>query len=261
MKVKYSLLLVFVIILLFSIGSVVAGDNNTLDSDDTESVDLSVTVESDKVVVDVNEDITWTIVANSDGGISKNTKVQTESTNLKYIHHSASKGSYNPKDGIWNIGDLKNKATLKIKTKSLRQGEAILQAKATTDSNDIDLDNNVDYGLISVIKDYTSEYYSATSKRPALVSATTSVGENGNNHNVHYNPNEYSQYRTITKSNDEQSFYAKTNKTLSNKTVDNKSLANQSSQISEPGFDFTPIIILAILFLIVVFAIYKRYSS
>ena len=61
---------------------------------------------------------------------------------MEYIKHTATKGTFNPKTGIWNIGNLSTEdgeVFLNITVKALSVGEKINKANLTTDS--INLNN------------------------------------------------------------------------------------------------------------------------
>jgi uncharacterized repeat protein (TIGR01451 family) len=63
---------------------------------------------ADKEDIVVGEEVTWIITASNLGqDTAKNTKVYNKlPQGLKYIKHSTTKGTFNPKTGIWNIGNL-----------------------------------------------------------------------------------------------------------------------------------------------------------
>lgn len=90
---------------------------------------------------------TWEIsVANIGDAIAKNVKVFNKLPDgLKYVKHTATKGTFNPETGIWDIGDLSvedNLVFLYITTQAISVGEKINKANLTCESDNL---NNVTY--------------------------------------------------------------------------------------------------------------------
>lgn len=87
--------------------------------------------------------VTWMVgVYNAGPDTAKNVKVYDKLPDgLKYVKHSVSHGTFNPKTGIWNIGNLSKgvEAFLNITTKSFSTGEKVNKVYLTTDS--INLNN------------------------------------------------------------------------------------------------------------------------
>lgn len=103
--------------------------------------------DADKEEISLGDYVTWILKAQNFGpDISKNTKVHNVLPDgLKYIKHTATKGTFNPKTGIWDIGDLSIEdglVTLLITTKSLTAGEKINKAYITSDTFNL---NNITY--------------------------------------------------------------------------------------------------------------------
>lgn len=103
--------------------------------------------DADKENINIGDEVTWIIsVINLGPDTALNTKVYDQLPDgLKYIKHFATKGLFNPKTGIWNIGDLsvdEGPAILLITTKALTSGEKINKANLTSDTVN---DNNVTY--------------------------------------------------------------------------------------------------------------------
>ena len=71
---------------------------------------------------------------------------------LKLLSFKASKGTYDPKTGIWSIGDLENgeRVTLQIYVKALISGEIINEARVESDTFDNDTSNNYDNATVIV---------------------------------------------------------------------------------------------------------------
>lgn len=86
-------------------------------------------------------------VLNKGPDTAKNVKVFNQiPKGLKYIKHTTTKGSFNPKIGIWTIGDLSvgdGKVFLKIITQALTAGEIVNNANLTADT--YNLNNNKSY--------------------------------------------------------------------------------------------------------------------
>ena len=195
MKYKYFTLIV-ILVIIFSIGTVAASDNVTSDADLAVSLDsideTSVSQDiltSDSSTVNENNDETdlsvkidvkntfkgnlfnragfevpWTITVNVNGTTALNTRVyENLSENMEYLSHNASAGEYDPVSGIWSVGDLgsSDSASLTIVTKLKTNGTFENSVKAVTDSNDIDLSNNV---KSLTIKNGTSKHSSNVTK-------------------------------------------------------------------------------------------------
>ena len=92
----------------------------------------------------VGDYVVWIVsVINKGPDIAKNVKVYDQLPDgMEYIKHTATKGTFNPKTGIWNIGNLSaedGEVFLNITVKTLSVGEKINKANLTTDS--INLNN------------------------------------------------------------------------------------------------------------------------
>lgn len=92
----------------------------------------------------VGDYVVWIVsVINKGPDIAKNVKVYDQLPDgMEYIKHTATKGTFNPKTGIWNIGNLSaedSEVFLNITVKALSVGEKINKANLTTDS--INLNN------------------------------------------------------------------------------------------------------------------------
>lgn len=173
MKFKCFTLIV-ILVIMFSLGAVSASENITSDADLAVSSDLidesletqdilssedSSSNETDlSVKIDVTNiykgnlfnragfEVPWTITVTVNNGTAVNTRVyETLSENMEYVSHNASTGEYDPISGIWYVGDLSSSdnASLKILTKLKTDGRFKNSVNVVTDSNDIDLSNNV----------------------------------------------------------------------------------------------------------------------
>ena len=138
-------------------------ENNTISAKSSESSDVSskpsvsssnknssayliLDNDADKEHIHIGDYVTWIItVANLGPGTAKNVKVFDQlPEGLKYIKHEASKGTFDPKTGIWDIGDLllDDYEFLFITTVALTLGEKINNATLTSDTPNL---NNVTY--------------------------------------------------------------------------------------------------------------------
>ena len=99
--------------------------------------------DADKENIQIGEYLTWIVTVDNQGpGTAKNVRVLDQwSDGLKYIGHTASKGTFNPKTGMWDIGDMLANSSeyLYIKTLAVSVGEKI--NKATLISDSVNLNN------------------------------------------------------------------------------------------------------------------------
>lgn len=103
--------------------------------------------DADNENVHIGDVVVWTVsVINLGPDMAKNVKVIDKlPSGLKYIKHIASIGTFNPKTGIWDIGDLAvedGKVYLDIFTKAISLGEQINKVHLITDSINL---NPIDY--------------------------------------------------------------------------------------------------------------------
>lgn len=208
MKPKHYFTLGAILIILFSLSSVVASENITYDaysgdalgignnqasvddklsdglSDEPEEIDLSVRLDVANVYGSDNEfnragyEVPWNITVKLNGGTARNVKVkEILSDNMEYVSHNASVGKFDSVSGIWDIGDFigPNSTVLTIVTKLKSDGKFINTVNATTDSADIDSSNNF----------CTLYIKSGTSKSTSNTTETTS-DKNKPQHNLHY---------------------------------------------------------------------------
>lgn len=77
-------------------------------SRDSSSAYLVIDNDADKENIFIGDYVTWTVsVLNKGLGTAKKVKVFDQLPDgLKYIKHKTTQGTFNPKTGIWNIGDL-----------------------------------------------------------------------------------------------------------------------------------------------------------
>lgn len=105
---------------------------------DSSSAYLVIDNDADKENIFIGDYVTWTVsVLNKGPGTAKKVKVFDKLPDgLKYIKHKTTQGTFNPKTGIWNIGDLmKGKEVfLYITTLAVSAGEKINKANVTCES-------------------------------------------------------------------------------------------------------------------------------
>ena len=92
----------------------------------------------------LGDQVVWIVsVINMGPDTAKNVKVFDQLPDgLKYVSHTLTKGTFDPKTGIWDIGDLSvedGEVFLNITTLAISVGEKINKANLTTDS--INLNN------------------------------------------------------------------------------------------------------------------------
>ena len=112
--------------------------------DGDSSAYLILDNDADKEDVHVGEYVTWIVsVINTGPGIAKNVKILDQIPDgLKYIKHTTTKGTFDPKTGIWDIGDLSvdDEVFLYITTMAVSVGEKINKANLTCDT--VNLNND-----------------------------------------------------------------------------------------------------------------------
>lgn len=116
-------------------------DQQTLESDrkDATGAYLVLDNDADKENVNVGDYVTWILEAQNFGpDTAKNVKIHDRlPQGLKYIKHTATKGTFNPQNGIWDIGNLtieEGLVSLYITTKAITIGEKINEATITSDT-------------------------------------------------------------------------------------------------------------------------------
>ena len=194
MKFRYFILIGFILVLL-SLTAVSADENATVMDNEA---DLSVDVEAEDTY-DGNEynregyTVSWIVGVENSKGTAYSTRVHVSlSKNMETVSYYPTRGSYDFKTGIWDVGDLKSKenAALMLKTKLLSDGVFTVTANATTDSNDTYPDDN--YNSWSIESGGTN-YHPNTpiTKIPDESSeirpeSLTTTSDSRGNHNEHY---------------------------------------------------------------------------
>ena len=180
MNFKYVFIVILIII--FSLSAVAAGENVTDESglvsggqicvsenhneklcenqdlsnnpsSSGNDTDLAVwidveNVQKGKLYNQPGYEVPWNVSVWVNSGIARNVTVDvTLGNTLECISHEVAVGTFNPSTGVWNVGDLTDsdgKVTLSILTKLKDGSKFKLIAEATTDSRDIDITNNWD---------------------------------------------------------------------------------------------------------------------
>lgn len=120
----------------------------------------------------IGEYVTWIIsVINKGPDTAKNVNVYDQLPDgLKYVSHTASKGTFNPQTGIWSIGDLSildGEVFLNITTKALTSGEKVNKATVTSDTFNLNANESYEEEEIDVF-----EHESNADKAVDFVNAT-----------------------------------------------------------------------------------------
>lgn len=140
--------------------------------DEDSSTYLILDNDADKENVHIGDYVTWTLeVYNSGPNDAKNVKVFNQLPDgLKYVKHKASQGTFDPKTGIWDIGNLTKYARvfLDIVTEAITTGEKINKANLTTDSvnlnNETYEEEEIDVLEFEENEDIKSQHESVTLK-------------------------------------------------------------------------------------------------
>lgn len=126
------------------------------------STQLKLDNDADNENIYLGDEVTWTVTAQNIGqDTAKNVKVYDKlPSGLRYVKHTTNKGTFNPKTGIWDIGDLTvsdGMVTLTITTLAESIGEKINEAYLTSDnSEDIYEKEEIDVFAQKVSKDIHS---------------------------------------------------------------------------------------------------------
>lgn len=131
--------------------------SSTNSSENLSSSYLVLDNDADNEDIFVGEEVTWIITASNLGpDTAKNTKIYNKlPQGLKYIKHSTTKGTFNPKSGIWNIGNLSiddGIVELWITTLALTNGKMINKAYIGTDSENSNINESYEEEKIDVFE-------------------------------------------------------------------------------------------------------------
>lgn len=145
--------------------------SSTNSSENLSSSYLVLDNDADNEDIFVGEEVTWIITASNLGpDTAKNTKIYNKlPQGLKYIKHSTTKGTFNPKTGIWNIGNLSTDegiVELWITTLALTNGKMINKVYIVTDSENSNINESYEEEEIDVF-----EVENKVSKDVEIVSA------------------------------------------------------------------------------------------
>ena len=126
-------------------------------SSENESAYLVLDNDADIENIHIGEFIKWIVsVENKGPDTAKNVKVYDKLPDgLKYIKHSTTKGTFNPKTGIWAIGNLSvadGEVFLYITTKALTLGEKINKANLTSDTFNLNANESYEEEEIDVVE-------------------------------------------------------------------------------------------------------------
>lgn len=131
--------------------------SSTNSSENLSSSYLVLDNDADNEDIFVGEEVTWIITASNLGpDTAKNTKIYNKlPQGLKYIKHSTTKGTFNPKSGIWIIGNLSiddGIVELWITTLALTNGKMINKAYIGTDSENSNINESYEEEKIDVFE-------------------------------------------------------------------------------------------------------------
>ena len=118
-------------------------------------VDLVLTIEPNVTQVTVGDRVGFTVtVVNQGPDTAVNSRAYIVIPDeLKLLGFKPSKGTYNPKTGIWIIGDLApgEEVTLTLDTKALATGRFVVKGVVECDTFETDYTNNNDSAIVDVI--------------------------------------------------------------------------------------------------------------
>ncbi|OEK00001.1 hypothetical protein BFP97_00005, partial [Roseivirga sp. 4D4] len=89
------------------------GNNTATASSRIESADVSIAKSADNLSPNIGEQVTFTVLVSNAGpdGADNLSVSDALPSGLTYVSHTASRGTYLPGTGIWNIGNLNNSGT------------------------------------------------------------------------------------------------------------------------------------------------------
>ena len=121
--------------------------------------DLALTKTANVTKAWVGENISYNItVINKGPDTAVNARVyDLLPKELKLNGFNVTKGSFDPKKGLWTIGDLEygEEVSMMIDAMVLKSGKIINKARVESDTFDPDLSNNNDTAIVTVIDNYT----------------------------------------------------------------------------------------------------------
>lgn len=140
----------------------IENENVTILSSEPESNEhsqayLVLDNDADKENICIGDYVTWTVsVINKGPDTAENVKVYDQLPDgLKYIKHTTTKGTFNPKTGIWDIGNLTisdGEVFLNIITQAVSVGEKINKATLTSDTYNLNSNESYEEEEIDVFE-------------------------------------------------------------------------------------------------------------
>lgn len=111
----------------------------------------------------IGDYVTWIVsVINKGPDTAKNVKVYDQLPDgLKYVKHTTTKGTFDPKTGIWSIGNLSisdGEVFLNIITQAFSVGEKINKAKVTSDTYNLNENESYEEEEIDVFEHEVKAY-------------------------------------------------------------------------------------------------------
>lgn len=130
-------------------------DENTSQKNFDSKAYLILDNDADKENIYLGDYVTWIVsVLNIGPDAAQNVKIYDQlPEGMEYVGHTASRGTFNPQTGIWDIGVLAvgdDEVFLNITTQALTVGEKINRAYLTTDTLNLNANNSFEEEEIDV---------------------------------------------------------------------------------------------------------------
>lgn len=277
MKLKVGFSLAIILIVLMSVSVVSADENGTSDNsvlatgedspevdasgnggDDSPEVDatangegdsakLVLTSEPSKNSLSYGDNVDFEITVRSVGGVSKDTAVTIYYGGLEYVSHRLDKGSYNPHDGEWKVGNLADGevAHMLITLKSISYGDPDFHVYAHSESVTALSEDNYVFTMLHI---YNPSYTVTGHDDPKI------------HHKKHHVFTDYSDFRSVTKSVDVPDVEAKTTK----EPVNNSTVPQDENPVSQMetqnDYGYLPWIIVLVVLAAAAGIVYRKYS-
>ena len=146
-------------------------------SDDDSGCKLTVAVKGDKKLK-VGDEFELEITVNNSLNEAKNVTIKDNvlAKNFDIVSSKATKGTYDEKSHQWTVGDMKSSEseTLTLKLKAKKAGNFTYEAKAVTDSKNLNVDKSSANAKIEVSKEATTVKEN-TDKKDKTVKKSTKV--------------------------------------------------------------------------------------
>ena len=133
-----------------------------------------------------------TFTVKSEGGVAENTTVEyLLDKNFTFQYYEASKGSYDPTTGIWDVGDVSDSETLTVYTTVDKTYLLSIVGKLWDESN-------------IIARTTSNEIYTGNNFLDPHTNGTivTKSDDKSYNHQQHYSSSDYSEYRTVNVDDD-----------------------------------------------------------